>query len=313
MKKVEKNRFDVVIIGGGPGGLSAALWCDELGLSAVVLEKEKEFGGQLLWTHNAIENHLGTTAENGREMRDLFLSQIEKRTFIKHLQAEVKEANLEEKRITLQNGEEFFGEFIIIATGVSRRKLNVKGEDFFRGKGIIESGKKNAEKVKNKKVLIVGGGDAALENALILSEKAEKVYLAHRRNEFRGRQEFIGKVQENKRVEILLETELVEINGEENIESVIIKNKKDGKNQEIKVEFVLPRIGVQPNTELFRGQIKLQKNGYIETDSHCRTNIQGIYAVGDVANPISPTISTAVGMGATAAKEILFLRGGQKQ
>lgn len=304
MKKVEKNRFDVVIIGGGPGGLSAALWCDELGLSAVILEKEKELGGQLLWTHNAIENHLGTTAENGREMRDIFLKQIEKRNFVKYLQAEVKEANLKEKRVILQNGEEFFGEFVIIATGVSRRKLNVKGEDFFRGKGIIESGKKNAKKVKNKKVLIVGGGDAALENALILSEKAERVYLAHRRNEFRGRKEFIEKVQKNEKVEILLQTELIEINGKETIESVVIKNKKNEKTREIKLEFVLPRIGVEPNTKLFQTRLKLDKNGYIKVDSHCKTSIERVYAVGDVANQLAPTISSAVGMGATAAKEL---------
>lgn len=305
MKKVEKSEFDVLIIGGGPAGISAALWCDDLGLSALILEKEKEFGGQLLWTYNAIENHLGITAKNGREMAEIFLRQTEKRTFSKHLRTEIEKINLKEKTISLTNGEEFSGKAIVIATGVRRRKLNIPGEDFFRGKGIIESGKKDADKIENKNVVIVGGGDAALENALILSEKAKKIYLVHRRNEFRARKEFIEEAEKSDKVEILLETELVEINGDETIRSVKTKNRKNGEIIDLQVEAVLLRIGIEPNTELFRGQINLDKNGYIEIDSSCRTSIENVFAVGDAANPTAPTISSAVGMGATAVKQIL--------
>lgn len=203
------------------------------------------------------------------------------------------------------SGEEFSGKAVIIATGVRRRKLNISGEDFFRGKGIIESGKKDADKIENKNVVVVGGGDAALENSLILSEKAKKIYLIHRRAEFRGRKEFIEKVEKNEKIEILLETELVEINGDEMLSSVKVKKRKNGELSDLKVESVLLRIGIAPNTELFQGQIKLDRNGYIEINSGCQTDRENVFAVGDVANPIAPTISSSVGMGATAVKQIL--------
>ena len=140
-----KNKYDVIIIGGGAGGLSAALWCDELGLSALLLEKEAEFGGQLLRVYNAIENHLGVEAENGRRLRDLFVRQTEKRAFIRHLQAEVANVDIKKKTVFLRGGIEFSAKALIIATGVKRRKLGVNGEDLFAGRGIIESGKKDAE------------------------------------------------------------------------------------------------------------------------------------------------------------------------
>lgn len=304
--KAEKKCFDVVIIGGGPAGLSAALWCAELKLSAVVLEQEKEFGGQLLWTYNSIENHLGITAKNGRELCDIFLRQLEDRTFTRCAQTKIVAVNLKEKTVYVNNGTELSGKAIVIATGVRRRKLNIPGEDLFRGKGIIESGKKDAEEIENKKVLIVGGGDAALENALILAEHAERVYLIHRRNEFRGRKEFIEKIRENKKIEVLLETELLEISGKENVEMVTLKDSNSGKTQKISVAGVLLRIGIAANTELFQGQIAQDENGYVKIDSNCHTNIEGVFAVGDVANPISPTVSSAVGMGASAVKEILI-------
>lgn len=309
MKKAEKKQFDVCIIGGGPGGLSAALWCAELGLSAVLLEKEKEFGGQLLRTYNAIENHLGATTRNGREMRDIFLRQTENRNFLKRLQTEIISADLPQKIVRTASGEEISARCLIIATGVRRRKLNIPGEDFFCGKGIIESGKKDAGKIVNKTVVIVGGGDAALENAIILSEKAKRVFLIHRREKFRGREEFLEKIRQNDKVGMLLNTELLEISGSNAVESVKVKNPKTGEIKTLPVEAVLLRIGIEPNTEIFRGQIELDKDGYIETNSLCETSVKGVFAVGDVANPISPTISTAVGMGATAAKEIFSFLG----
>ena len=233
-----------------------------------------------------------------------FLSKYQNRNFIRHLQAEVKAIDVEKKQVILKNGESFSAKALIIATGVRRRKLNIEGEDDFENNGMLESGKRDKDLVKDKKVVIAGGGDAALENALILSETASKVFLAHRRNEFRARPEFIEQVQKLGNVEILFDTVLTKISGSEKVEAVELKNVKTNEKQSLFVEAVLIRIGVQPNTDFLRGKIELNENGYIKINNLCETNVKGVFAIGDVANPLAPTVSSAVGTGATAVKAI---------
>ena len=297
-------KFDVIIIGGGAAGISAALWCDELGLSALVLEESAELGGQLLWTHNEIKNHLGIEAKNGRHLRDIFVKQIENHRFEKRFDAKVSEIDLTKKEVFLENGEKFSAEAIIIASGVRRRKLNVEGELKFQKKGIIQSGKRDAEKAKGKNVLIVGGGDAAFENALILAEKSKSVTLVYRGTDFRARAEFVEQAKSNPKIKILTETIVREIIGSKRVEAVAFENLKTKATQKYPFEAVLIRIGVEPNTEFLRGKIELNKNGYIKINQNCETSAKDIFAVGDAANPLAPTISSAVGMGATAAKTI---------
>ncbi|HEX8736276.1 MAG TPA: FAD-dependent oxidoreductase [Pyrinomonadaceae bacterium] len=295
--------YDVIIIGGGAAGISSACWCDELGLKTLLLESHSELGGQLLWTHNPVKNHLGVEAENGREMRDIFVRQAENYNFSLRTNAEASAVDLEKKIITLENGETFSAQALIIATGIKRRKLNVAGEAELKGKGILESGKRDAEKVRDKNVCVIGGGDAALENVLILAETARKVTLVHRRKNFRARAEFLEKARKNPSIEFLNEATVTKITGREKVEGAEIKN--NNKVFILPVEAVLIRIGVEPNTKLFREKLKLDVNGYIEIDSRCETSVDKVFAVGDVANPLAPTISSAVGMGATAAKVIL--------
>jgi thioredoxin reductase (NADPH) len=299
----DRKKFDVIVIGGGAAGLSAALWTNELGLSTLLLEKETEFGGQLRRVYNRIENHLGVEAENGREMRDIFVRQAEKRDYVRRLRAEVSSIDAENKVVSLGD-EHFSAKSLIIATGVRRRMLGVAGEEFFQGRGIIESGKKEAETVADKTALIVGGGDAALENALILAEHAKKVFVAHRRANFRGRKEFLERIAANRKIEILTETVVERIIGGERVESVETRNLQNGETRILRVETVLIRIGVAPNTEILLGKVNLDTAGYIEIDACGETSVKGIFAVGDVANSIAQTISSAVGMGATAAKAI---------
>jgi thioredoxin reductase (NADPH) len=296
--------FDVIIIGGGAAGLSAALWCDELALSALLLESGEEFGGQLLRTYNEIKNHLGIEAENGRALRDVFLKQIENRRFEHRFKAKVSEIDSEEKTVLLESGERFSAQALIIASGVRRRKLNVAGEETFRNKGIIESGKRDAQFVKGKRALIVGGGDAAFENALILSETASEVTLAYRRKDFRARSEFVEQVKNHPKITILTETVVREIIGTERVEAVKLGNLKTGETRDFPVEAILIRIGVEPNTDFLRGKLDLDENGYIKINQNCETSVKGIFAAGDVANPLAPTVSSAVGMGATAVKSI---------
>jgi thioredoxin reductase (NADPH) len=296
--------YDVIIIGGGAAGLSAALWCAELKLKTLLLERGAELGGQLLRVYNPIKNHLGIETENGREMRDVFLRQLKNYAFTVRLQSEIEQIDLSDKSVILAGGETFRARAIIIATGVRRRKLDVEGEEKFQGKGIIESGARDANSVKNKSVCVVGGGDAALENALILSETARRVTLVHRRNDFRARDEFVARVKKNPKVEIFNEMVVRGIFGDQRVETIELENLRTRRKIQKNVEAILIRIGVEPNTDFFGEKLDLDERGYIKITQNCETNIETVYAVGDAANPIAPTVSSAVGMGATAAKAI---------
>lgn len=300
----KKINYDVIVIGGGAAGLSAALWCDELGLKTLLLESGAEFGGQLLWVYNPIKNHLGIECENGRELRDVFVRQIENRGFAVRFDTEVLEIDAENKTILTADNEKLSAENLIIATGVRRRRLNVEGEEQFKDKGIIESGKRDANLARGKNALVVGGGDAAFENALILSETAASVTLVHRKANFRARSEFIEQVKNNPKIKILTETAVRKFIGGERVEAIELEDLQSKEIFVENVETVLIRIGVEPNTNLVRGKLNLDEQGYIEINRNCQTSAQGIYAVGDAANPLSPTVSTAVGTGATAAKSI---------
>lgn len=297
-------KFDLIIIGGGAAGISAALWCGDLGLSALLLERNSELGGQLLRVYNRIENHLGVTVENGNELRDIFVKQIENRKFTLKTNAEISEVDLENKTIFFKTGEKFTAESLIIATGISRRKLVVEGEDKFQGKGILTSGKRDKDLVKNKSVAIIGGGDAALENALILAGTAEIVTLIHRSREFRAREEFLAQAKENPKIEFLTDTTVTKFIGENTLEKIEMENLQTGDLSKMPFDNVLIRVGVQPNTHFFTEKLDLDQSGYIKITGDCKTNIKGVWAIGDVANPVSPTVSSCVGMGATAVKSI---------
>jgi thioredoxin reductase (NADPH) len=298
------DQFDVIIIGGGPAGLSTALWCDDLGLKTILLEKKSEFGGQLLRVYNRIENHLGIDAENGLEMRDRFLLQTGRREFLRKLETEVLTADLKNRTVFLKSGETLRAKAIIIATGTGRRRLGIPGEQTFKDRGIVESGRKDPEIAAGKRVLIVGGGDAAVENALILSETAERVFICHRTAEFTARDEFTTSAKAASNIEFLDPHTLENITGTERIEAVKLKNTATGETLTLPVETVLIRIGVEPNTGIFRGELETDEKGFVRIDDKCQTSLEGVYAVGDAANPLGPTLSSAVGMGATAAKAV---------
>lgn len=300
-------KYDVIIIGGGPAGLSAALWCDDLGLEALVLEAGDELGGQLLWTHNRIENHLGTRAGSGGELRDRFVEQLAGRKFTVKLNSGVAGLDPEKRSIRLPTGEENAARALIIATGIRRRRLEVPGEQRLRGKGIIASGKRDRRLARGEHAVIIGGGDAAFENVLILSEVARRVTLIHRRGEFRARPEFTEPARRLDNVEILTDTVVKRIEGTDRVEAVAVENLKTGTIEQVPAGIVLVRIGVEPNTDFLPAAIELDRRGYVKIDHLCRTSADRIYAVGDVANPVSPTVSTAVGMGATAVKTISSL------
>ncbi len=300
------DEYDVVIIGGGPAGLSAAIWCADLGLAPLLIEKESEFGGQLLSIYNPIVNYPAVQAANGRELADAFIRSANNFEF-KRITGETVAIDAATLTAELKDGRRVSGKAIVLATGVSRRGLGIPGEMDFQGKGILTSGAKERERVKGKRVVIIGGGDAALENAVMLGEHADMVFIVHRRAEFTARDEFMAQARQNQRVEFITGAKVESIEGGDAVERIIVRDINTGEPSVIEAHNILIRIGVEPNSQLLSGKADLDAAGYVKVNTVCETSISGIYAVGDVANPVSPTISTAAGSAATAAKSIFKL------
>lgn len=295
--------LDVLIIGAGPAGLSAARWCDELGLDTLVLEQREELGGQLLSIHNPVENYLGLHADNGRQLRDRFVAQTTECDFDLWTQSEIVSADLKAKRVLLQSGEEIQSISIIIATGLRRRQLGIPGEAEFIDRGMIESSADRAA-FAGKDICVIGGGDAAAENALLFAEVCPTVTLVHRGKKLRARREFTEQLHTNHCITVFPESIVNRIIGNKNVEAVEIERAGAIKAFQMAVQGVIVRVGFEPNTELFRDQLEMDERAYVIISSLQETSVENVFAVGDVANPLSPTISSAVGGGATAAKVI---------
>jgi thioredoxin reductase (NADPH) len=295
---------DVIIIGGGPAGLATAFWCDELGLDALVLEQAEQIGGQLHRVHNPIENYLGVKTSNGEEFLHLFAKDVESAEFDLWTRVAITAVDLKAKRIALASGETLQAIAIVIASGVSPRALGVPGEKEFAGKGIIESGTRDRQLFAGHDVCVVGGGDAAVENALLLAEVCPTVTLVHRGKKLRARLEFTERLQAVHCITVFTESVLTRIIGDETVQAVEIRRKAGIKPFQLAVRGVLIRIGVEPNTQLFKEQLETDEKSYIKVNSTQETSVPMVFAVGDVSNPLAPTISGATGAGATAAKVI---------
>ena len=296
---------DVIIIGAGPAGLSTAFWCDELELDTLVLEQAEQVGGQLHRVYNPIENYLGRKSRNGKELLELFAAEVDSAEFDLWTQTAITSVDLKAKRVSLASGEVLQSIALVLATGVRPRQLGVPGETEFVGKGMIESAARDRELFAGKDVCVVGGGDAAVENALLLAEVCPTVTLVHRGKKLRARREFIEKLQSVHCITVFTESVLTRIIGEDDeVVAVEIQRKQGLKPFQLAVRGVLIRIGVEPNTELFTGQLETDDKGFLVVDSRQETNVPMVFAVGDVSNPLAPTISGATGAGATAAKVI---------
>jgi thioredoxin reductase (NADPH) len=303
--------YDAIIIGAGAAGMSAALWCEELGLDVLVLEAGAEVGGQLLSVYNPINNYLGVRAANGRELRDLFAAQIEECEFDLWTETGIESVDLKSKRVSLLSGETLQAISIIIATGVRRKRLGIPGEAELAGRGVLESATRDRELLAGRDVCVVGGGDAAAENALLLAEVCPTVTLVHRGKKLSARAEFVERLRSEHCVTIFTESEARRIIGAEAVEAIEILRRGAIKPFQMAVGGVLVRIGVEPNAELFRGQLEQNERGYIKVTGEQETSVENVFAIGDISNPRSPTVSSATGAGATAAK-VLAARLGNK-
>lgn len=294
----------MLIVGGGPAGLAAAVWCSELGLRGTVLEREKITGGQLNWTFNTIRNFLGFGQIEPAELRERLGQQAGASCTEITTSVDVKAVDLAAKRIETEDGRVFTGRSIVVATGVRRRSLGIPGEQEFIGRGVLGSGAKSLDQTEGKRVVVVGGGDAAAENAVMLAKRARSITLVHRRENFTARKIFMDQIAELKNIDVRTSCRLSSIDGTEHVETVTISG-PGAEYHRINADLVLIRVGVMPNSEAFASQLELDDSGYIKVDAHGSTQVDLVYAVGDVANPISPTLNSAIGMGVTAAKHLV--------
>lgn len=295
---------DVIIIGAGPAGLSAALWCDELGLDTLVLEQNEAIGGQLNSIHGPIVNYPGVIAANGEAFLEQYSSRADDADFDLWTGVEIDRVDLKPKKVSLRSGEQLQAITLILATGIRRRQLGIPGELEFAGRGIIESPTRDREAFAGRDICVIGGGDAAAENALLLAEQCPTVTVVHRSKKLRARREFAEQLKTQHTITIFPESVVTRIIGNEVVEAVEILRKEALKPFQMAVGGVAIRIGFEPNTEFFASQLDLDELGYVRVNAEQETSLTNVFAIGDISNPAAPTIISAAGSGATAAKVI---------
>ncbi|MGH9935565.1 MAG: NAD(P)/FAD-dependent oxidoreductase [Blastocatellia bacterium] len=295
--------YDVIIIGGGPAGMSALIWCYPLGLRGVLLEQSPELGGQMPQMFHRVLDYPGLIAESGRELRDHFAAHLDELRLDYRTGCKIEEVNLSERRARC-DGQWLQARSIIIATGARKRRLGIPGEDRFEIRGVSFSATRDHSLYAGKKVSVIGGGDSAVQNSLILASVCPHVTLIHRSERFRAREDWLKQARENPRITIIDNAEAKAIEGGDHVERLIIEDTRTRELKTIGTEGVFIRVGVAPNTEVFRGQIELDEAGFIKTDRRQRTSVEMVYAAGDVCRPVCLSVATAVGHAAIAAKDI---------
>lgn len=288
---------DLLIIGAGPAGLTAAIYASRAGLKVKVLE-ELSPGGQVAVTPE-IENYPGMKNISGADFAiSLFEQATELGVEIEFERAETVEAG-DIKTVKTESGTHS-AKALIIANGAKRKKLNVPGEQEFSGKGVSYCAVCDGAFYKGKKTAVIGGGNTALEDALYLAKVCEKVYLVHRRSEFRGTKGLVDRVLANDRIEILYSAVPVEIMGNGVVEKIVLSDKNTGETFEKEADGVFVAIGLEPDNERFSSVLELE-NGYIKAGEDCKTSADGIFAAGDTRTKALRQIVTATSDGAIAA------------
>ncbi|QGR19912.1 thioredoxin-disulfide reductase [Stygiolobus azoricus] len=272
--------FDLIIVGLGPAAYSAALYAARYMLKTLVIGETP--GGQLTEA-GEVDDYLGLIGINAQDMIKVFNKHIEKYNvpvILDHVESFRKDGD--EFVVKAKKKGEFKAKSIILAIGVKRRKLNVPGEAEFTGRGVSYCSICDAPLFKNRIVAVIGGGDSALEGAEILSRYATKVYLIHRRDEFKGQPIYLENIKAKPNVEIILNTVVTEIKGDKLVKSIVTKNVKTGETKELNVNGVFVEIGFEPPTDFARANgLETDTMGYIKVDEWMRTNIQGVFAAGD--------------------------------
>ncbi len=292
--------YDVVILGGGPAGLTAAIYASRARLRTLLVEKTFP-GGQLMMCAH-VENYPGYLGGPGMELSEVMRQQAEKFGTESKI-AEVARVDLlgAEKAIYTTENEVIFSKAVILCLGARPRRLGVPGEQEFLGKGISYCAVCDGALFKDKILVVVGGGDTAVEDAVFLTRYASRVHLIHRRNKLRAQRIIQERAFANPSIEIHWNTVVKEIVGTDNVDHVTIENVQTGLPAKLPVDGVFILIGNEPNTKMLEGQIELDEAGYIITDENMQTNVPGVFAAGDVRRKALRQIVTACADGAIAA------------
>lgn len=298
---MENNCFDVIIIGGGPAGYTAALYAARANLNAMVIEKFAP-GGQMATTE-IVENYPGfVEGINGFEL-GMQMKKGAERFGVKTKLAEVKSVELTGNPKRVRTTKDVFeAKTIILALGAFPRELGLPNERNLRGRGVSYCATCDGMFYKDKTVVIVGGGNTAVADAIFLAKICKKVYLVHRRDELRASKTYMESLEKTENIEFIWSSEVVEILADEFVTGVKVKSRKDDSVRMVACDGIFVAIGNVPNTELIKGQVELDEAGYVPADETTRTNIPGVFAVGDMRNKPLRQIVTAVADGAVASK-----------
>jgi len=292
--------YDIIIIGSGPAGLTAAIYTGRAKLETLVITGVT-FGGQLMLTRE-VENFPGfPEAILGLELMDKMRKQAE-RFGTKFLFQDATAVDFSSKPFKVKVGGQIFEtKSVIIATGASPKWLGLESEARFRGKGVSSCATCDAPFFKDKKVVVIGGGDTAVDDALTLAKFAREVTLVHRRDELRATGVLQDRVFGNEKISFVWDSVVEEIFGKNKVERIQVRNVQTGGESEIETDGVFVAIGHKPNTDIFKGQIELDNNGYVVAKDETKTSVEGVFVAGDVRDPRYRQAVTAAGSGCKAA------------
>jgi len=300
MEGVKTEIYEVIIIGGGPGGLTAGLYTSRARLSTLLIENAL-FGGQMTTTE-LIENYPGfPQGVTGDELSRLMEDQA-KKFGMKTVTKEVLNVSLEgDVKVVRTDESTYRCETLIVSTGTEYRKLGVPGEKEFTGKGVSYCATCDGAFFRDSQIVVVGGGDSALTEALFLTKFAKELTIIHRRDALRGTKIYQERALSSPKIKFLWNSIVQEIKGDSTVRSINVMNVKTGEIREIETEGVFLFVGQVPRTQFLKGVVQTDEAGYILTNEDCETSAKGIFAVGDCRKKLLRQIATAVGDGATAA------------
>lgn len=297
---MQNLEYDLVIIGGGPAGLSAAIY-GARGNAKTAIVDINMLGGQPT-NYLEVENYPGFKIMGGFELMEQFEEHADKFNVEKHPMEEIVSVELKEENSKIKTlNKEFTAKTVVIATGAGPKKLGIKGEAEFLSRGVSYCAVCDGAFFRDKVVTVVGGGNAAIEEAGYLTKFAKKVYVVHRRDELRADKIVQERAFANEKIEFIWNAVPVEIVGETMVQKLVIKDTKTDEIKTIDTDGVFPYVGFTPNSKLFEGQIEMDANGFIMTDANLQTSVKGVYAAGDIRVTPLRQIITAASDGAVSA------------